>query len=288
MGVEAFPVFEQGGVAGIFCIEKVCLREEAESFAGGEQVFESGGIGREKLDGFFGGAKVEEGIAKGEIEEFALPEINAVFGAEGGGIGVKRLGAGEISRGEFESGRKRCRRKWRDLGSGVFVVERLDAVEAAAVDIEDEFEIVVVFESDGAAGTVDGRSEGDRAVREQGGLKKDQVLELEAIAKRGGVVDDWLIDFDRLEPAAGESVAALDDDDGADAGEFEGGCKQECEIETGGNSLLEDLGGGADFLARVFEAGGRESVSEPELGESQPEGRTDLPDAIGAGGFTIE
>ena len=237
------------------------------------------GIRRIELDRLLCRPEIQQAVAQGQVEQFALPAVEAIFRlARLRSLGLRDIVVRQVG-SVFENGFQLRRR-----GSGLDRHRRLgarqgpDALQTGAPDVDGEFE--GMLDRLGNLLRADFHHPAEwrtGAVRHRRRFEQDQLVELHPLAKRGDVVDDRAAEFLRLQPDAGEGMAVREDDERIQAALFQYRAEQQGGIQAGGDAGIGNLAGAPDFLAGVLEARGRQSIVETHCANRGPDCRSQFP-----------
>ena len=234
--VRAVQIFQTARLvqllaARVLADHQLAAGQQLDALAGGQRVFQRRSRHFQQQRAF-ALAKIQQHVAQRQIEQLALPARQPVFRVEfgGGDFGQRRIA--QQSRRVFDGDGHALQAlavhgRWR-WGDGFGQRQRADARHAGAFDIDHQLEFVVLGLGQLARGLGDGLAKAHRlALRGQGGLKHQHLLQLHALAHGGDVVNDAAGKHLFAQPDTDKGVAARKHQQRAEAGLLQAGRKQQ-------------------------------------------------------------
>lgn len=253
--------------------------DDAEAASLGQLVLQPRRIGTVEADRGRARLDVEQPVARGKVQQLALPALQSPFGGAGSRVRLGQVEVGERRR-SFQRIAGRVRRRlrfWRHGGARVGHRERPDALHARAADIDrgDERAFALLVDQPGGVGDR-AREAGGRCAGRQSRLEHDQLVQRDPLAQRSRVGDEQGRELLRLEPNAGKGVTLRHHQHRVQPRLFQRCGEQQRGVEAGREPALEHLARRADLLTLQLEAGGRLGIGQPQPGHRRPDCRREL------------
>ena len=212
---------EERRIASVAPVEDCGPTLHLEALARGEQVFELRRIGAFDRDRRLVLLEVEQAVAQREIEQAALPGLEAVERPFGRGCAAVQFLLEHRSRFEFVGLRRR--RLGIDRGGRrSSEIKRPDPGCPGSLHVDREFERGLCVLGDVVRPLSDRLLEsGGMLPGQGGGFDEDHLVELNALSQHLRVVDNWRREVLVHEPDACEGVVRGEDDEGIQPGLFE-------------------------------------------------------------------
>ena len=288
--VRAAQVFQAARLvqclaARVLAVHQLGAGQQFEGAAFGHRVFQRrcGHLQQQRLLALL---EVQQRIAQRQVQQLSLPARQPVLGVEFSGWHLgRRAGRGVWQVGRFFDGEGvfPSLGQWLRVGAGLRQCQRPDARHAGAPDVHQPLELRILGALQLAVALGNRLAEAHRlALRCQGGFKHQHFLQLQALAHGRGVVHHGGVKGFLVQPHPDKGMAPGEDQHRVQVRLLQAGGKQQRQVQAGGQPRVQHLAGAAHLLAGVLETGRRQRVVQLFLQHGAPQGRCQLPHALGA------